>query len=440
MKNVRQGIRSLEAKYPGGKNSVRIEPNSGYATEVASLRSNPNVSGDEGSRRARLPKMPWVLDVNRDKVSRERANLNDNRYHWRTNPDDYQEYQRRIIEGYSEKGEKAREVASYRQFEITSDILATPFALGAFQSIDLSADELPMMITPMSRQYFNVRYIGQDGGTKQVQWRGSNSALSLDINMLATDKIEYTLFDLQEGQLNEVSKVNAQLTYDMERKIENLALTSLESGQINSGLKDLLNIHPDVDLNNLPDENYIDLSGAAYGTNNKWNLVKLKAVLHQISRWGYGFSPDGPISIQTMIMSPQNANDHWDFVDLVSGFDSGAETWHNEGIGPGGQDNPSNIGPSGMRDQIMSSGSVVQSAWGMSWNTQFNTRMPVGRMYVLTNQPIGWYFTKSSFDAFISWDGQPDNIEQNYGQSMLRKAIMFYMPELWAYRFLIVDF
>jgi len=433
----------LDNLYNDGKKEISISPARGYSDEIASMRNLLHGVGDSGGGEVNFntAELRWMLPHNRDRVRQEMAAAYENRFRWRTNPADYQEYASLIRASGGDPAIRS-EVAQYRTFEITSDIRALPFAMGAYQAINLSADELPMMVTPAApRQSFAVRWIGQDGGARLDQWRTSRQAENIEIRMIATDKVEYTLFDLQQGFLNEVEAVNNQLRFDMEQKIDDLAMESMDANIFPSGLRAIMNIHPSIDQTNIPDTNYLDLTNVGtYGAANVLTLARLKAILHHVAMWGFGFGPDGPMNLQTMIMSPLNARDSWDYVDLVSGWDSAAAAWDVSKAGPGGFSNPLNTVPTGVREQIFNSGALLNSAWGYNWQSQFNARLPVGRMYVLTNQPIGWFFTKTEFDKLLEWRDLPDNVEQNYGQSMLMRAITFFNPQLWAYRFLVVDF
>lgn len=392
------------------------------------------------------PSFDWMLPANRQKLRNEIEIASQDRYHWRTNAADYAALKEKLIASSDITNREARaEMASYRRFELTSDLLAIPFALSAFQAINLSNDELPMMVTPPARQYFDVRWIGNDGGARQAQWTRQSSATTADMRTLATDKVEYPLMDIQEGDINTSAMVDQELRYSMEMKIEDLAKASMDAGVITSGLRDILNIHPRINTNNIPDTNYLDLTSTTYGTQGYLTMERLKAILYHISLWTAGVTSDGPFAISSMIMSPQNRRDSWDYTDVVTGWDSSAKPWDMNGaaynrVGAGGYANPKNTVTKEQRDQIWSTGNHMASMFGFNWLNQYNTRLDRGRLYVTTSKPIGWYFTKTGMDKHIVWDGEPDNQEQNLGQAMYTKVLAFYMPELFAHHYLVVDF
>jgi hypothetical protein len=422
----RAKVNRLDKLMPNEKRNCIIRPIS-MDHEIANIRRQAKETSDPIDTSA----LGWMLPHNRQKIARELASARGGRLNWRTNKKDREELIA-LLKGAAEPHdtENTRELASYRTFEITSDLLATPFALSPFQSINLSGDELPQIITPKTRQYFEVTYMGQDGGARRDQWRTTKRAEEMEMRLVSTPRVEYPLVDLQQGSVVEFDKINAQMRWDMEYKIENLALESLNNSLMANGIRDLIQIHPDIDETAIPDTNILDLRDVpTYGTANVWTVTRLKALLNHFAQWGFGFDPDGPISLQTMIMSPKNARDSWDYVDLVSGYDS---TF--------GEDQPSRTITSQQREQIMSSGGLMNSAWGYNWNTQFNPRVVKGEAWCFTNQPVGWYFTKTEMDRTIEWKDDPDSIEQNIGQILFRKALQFYQPSLWAYRYLKVLF
>ena len=423
----RKHVQRLNSVMPDSKKNVIFRA-SNPDHEIANLRAQVARGGDAPIDTSALG---WMLPCNRDKLARELAHVRGGRYDWRNNKSDREELIGKI-KASADDAEVAKEVADYRKFELTSDLLATPFALAPFQSINLSGDELPQIITPKTRQYFSVGYIGQDGGTRHDQWRTTRSATEIEMRLASTPKVEYPLIDLQQGSVTEFDKINAQLRWDMEYKIDGFALQALNAGLMETGIKALLNIHPDIDQTVIPDGNVLDLTDVpTYGAAHVWTITRMKAMLDHFARWGYNFDPDGPISLQTMIMSPGNARDSWDYVDLVSGYDSSGSFKENQ---------PTRTVTTGQRESIMQTGGLLQSAWGYNWQTQFQPRVVKGEAWCFTNQPVGWYFTKSEWDKVIEWKDTPEAVEQNIGAIMYRKALQFYMPQLWAYRYLKILF
>jgi len=414
----RADAKRLEKKYPGN-GGMTISP---LAADLANVRR----------REASHNQVPWILGVNAPVLDKRLELANEMGFD-RSKKEDRDQYSKLIMESIdSEK--RAKELAAYRVFEMTSDVMATQFALGAFQSINLSGDELPGIMTPRSRnnQRFTVRTVAQDGGTREDQIRTTKSFASYEVEMLSTDKVEYPLIDIQQGEVEGVDTVNRELQYDMEMKIDSLAQTNIDAASTASGLRDLLNIHPLIQTANIPDTNTLDLEalalvegdGAASGV---WTVGKLKILLDHIAKFGVvgGDGVGESLSLQSIVVSPQNIRDPWNFVDLVSPGDGTVHPLANT----------RDTVPTGVRESIYSSG-MMSSAWGFNWSWLPNGRIAKGYGYALMSQPIGWFFTKTEFDRMIKWEG-PDEIEENYGQVLFRRCVKFLIPDLWKHRIVI---
>lgn len=405
---ARQQQRSNDTAFPGDRISATALP---PGSDIASIRSG---SGDPLN-------CAWMLPCNRRFWASELASYREEAFDL-TKPEDREMVKDLLRRSYKNR-EVSAEIAAYREFVLQHEILAAPFAFGAFQAVPLSDDELPEIITPKVRQYFNVRYMGNDGQARQDQWKDARSSSLLFMRRLTTDKIEYPLFDIQLGNINVLPDINAQLRFDMEMKLDVLAQAQLDANITDSGLRDLIQLHPLVVAANVPDKNHLDLTGTNPGI---LTLDKIKDILSLISQWGVdGLTPDGAFQISSMIISPQNIRDQWDYVDLVSGFTGGAFQ-------------PDNVVPTSLRDQIFQTGTMTQ-AWGYNWSTVPNSRLDKGKLYVFSTQPVGWYFSKPALDQVITWEG-PDAQEKNQGQIVYNKVCNFAMPELWLHRYVVVDF
>lgn len=372
---------------------------------------------------AEVANIPLVLPCNRKPIQDSLKRLRENRFD-RSNPQDVAEYSSLLRRSVT-NDDIAEEVAEYRTFELVNDVMAAPFALAAFQNVNLSSSEMPLIIRPRSRnlQRFTVKTIGQDGGAESDQWRTTKSAEQLELEMISTPKVEWPLIDLEQGDVSQADAVDQELRYEMEMKIDQLALANIDGAKTVSGLRDELNIHPLVDVNNIPDTNYLDLSSVSPGV---LTIDKLKQILLHMALFGSAGGADLPFVISNIFLSPQNLRDSWDFIDLVSGL---------TGVGV---EDPALTVTTSVREQIFATGQMT-SAWGYSWSWTPNTQLAKGKMYITSSQPLGWFFTKTELDRTISWSDQPDNIERNLAEMLLRRAIGFYVPSLWKSRVLIVD-
>jgi hypothetical protein len=373
--------------------------------------------------------LPVILSSNRAKIEKELASLNENRYD-RTNKEDRAAYKALLQKSLHDKG-AAKELADYRVFEITNDVMASPWALTAFQIINLSAEELPLIERPQSKNLnsFETRSVGIDGGARMAQWESMQQFETMNVEAISTDKVEYRLMDLQTGDISQADAITARLKYDMEMKIDALAKANIDAALAASGLRDDLNIHPSIDSTNIPDKNYLDLSATDYGAVGKITIERLKAILAHMMLFGSVGGSSEPFKISTIMLSPQHLSDPWEFTDLVSETSGTSTSAAIQGT----------VTPS-VRQAIFQSG-MITSAWGNTFSWTPNAQLPKYRLYVLTSLPLGWMFTKTVYDRTITFDdsNSPQHALENRGEIMLRRTCTFHTPSIWRQRILIVD-
>jgi hypothetical protein len=397
--------------------------------KIIARPSNPQQAYERARRGEDCANIPWMNPRNVEAVNGLVKTRLDNSFDL-TKPEDRAEYRKRLVASGSNK-QAAEEMATYRSFEITNDIMASPFALAAFQVIDLSPDELPLIERPRSRNFqrFTIRSQGIDGGSRQQQWQTTKSVSQFELDSIASDRLNYPLMDIQQGDISVSENINVELKYDMEMKIDALSKTNIDAVSADNGLRALLSIHPSVNTANIPDANHFDLNVLFPGNPGVLTIQKMKFILNQIALLqGAGGVLDG-ININTIMLSPQNMRDSWDFIDLVSGVGSGTE-----GVAP------EQTVTRETRQAIYQSG-MFTSAWGYNWSWTPNSQLAKGKMYIFMNQPIGWMFTKQSMDRVYTWNeaNSPDHAEANFGEVMMRRILSFLTVDVWKYRIMIID-
>lgn len=369
--------------------------------------------------------VPYALECNQRMIDRTIAEARANAFD-RNNPEDMKQYAKMLRESATDKARES-EVAAYREYELSMDVMASQFALSAFQVANLSDDELPMIITPQSRNLnrYTIRSMSYDGGALQAQWRSTRTALTLEMETISSDRIQYPIMDIQQGDVNQFTNVNREMNYDMDMKIDTLALTNINAASTASGLRDLLSIHPLIDVNTIPDENFLDLNGSNAGV---ITLDKVKSICKFIAKLEAAYQQEG-LKCKGIFLSPLSLPDFWDFVDQVSGID---------GTEP---DTPKDTVPRSVREQIFANGLFTQ-AYGQRLNWIPTNRLSVGKMIITFNKPLGWMFTKRQLDKVLQWNesNSPDHAEKNYGEVMYKRVLSFYVPDLWKHHIAHVDF
>lgn len=399
-----------------------------------------NACSYDAVRRARngefpLSEVPYVLACNKrndSDIVREAASVRENTFnlHDLAQRKEYSDRIKSAFNGHPNSNE-ARELAAYREFQILNDIMASPWALAAFQAVTLMDDEMPLLDFPMSRLHnrFRVKSISDAGRPTEAMWGSTRDMQQLDIGEISTPLVEYSTRNLQEGDINELNRIQESLRYEMDMAVDDLARANIDANVVTSGLQADLNIHENIILDNIPDLNYLDLSAVgdpvAPGV---LTIEKLKLILIHILKFGTAGDGDRPFTISNIQISPENVQDSWDFIDLVSGWDTTAttETW-----------NPANTIPVEARAEIFRTGSLTQ-AWGQVWTNTPNPQIAKGDMYVFTTEPVGWVFYKPTNDVILNYDerNDPNYALERRGETMARKAISFYIPSSWRRRFL----
>jgi hypothetical protein len=413
-----------EKNYPGDK--IQLVSVGNTQNELGALQKVSNGEAD-------IKDLSFVQPCNVPEIASSIKTFRDKRFNLRDKDDRkrYGELLKAAAASTKDDMTAWNELAAYRQFELTYDVMASPWALNAYQIVNLSDDELPLIEKPRSRNYqrFTVQNVSIDGETTRNQWRSTKDIIQMEMEMLATEKVSYRLMDLQVGDVNESVAIERELKYDLDMKVDALALANINAGQTASGLRALMKIHPAIVQANIPDKNYLDLDGTDTGV---LTVGKLREILAHIAMFGSAGGADEQFSIRNIQISPQNIIDPWSFVSLVSGWDSSS---------PGYEADPLNTIPESVREAIYNTG-MITKAWGQTFSWTPNPQLAKGKMYVFTNRPIGWVFFKPGLDKMLSWDDRthPDFAERNYGEMMFKKAIKIYMPDIWKQRYLIVDF
>lgn len=410
-------VAEAETIFPGGRISA-------MARESASAI-------DVRQGRRELSELGLMLPCNLPVLEARRANFFANRYD-RSNASHMEEFKQLTMDAASDP-RRWNELAAYRVFEMTGDVMAIPFALSAFQTMNLSADELPMIVKPRSKNLNSFtawEYSVNGGAGRSAQWRTDFEKNMYEMEAFQTDKVTYPLMDLQIGNITEQDAVAERLAYDKEMKIDETALAAIDSIETASGLKEHLDFHPSVNQDSVPDGNYLDLTGGSYGAAGRFTMLKLKAILRHIRLFGATVA-EQKMAISAIHCSPLVIDHCWDFIDLVSGWDTSAGIKNHD---------PAQTVTTAQREQIYNTGFMTQ-AWGNTWTWNPNSQVDTNRIYIFTNQPVGWMFTKSEFDQMIKWDAtnSPTHAEWNMGEQLMRWTMKFVIPDLWKYRVVMVD-
>lgn len=409
--------KALEQQFKGGAEAIKTMPLANLRGGIQAAREGEDCANIAG-----------ILPSNAQHFNRLVSDRRTNGFDLKK-PEDRKEYQRRLI-ATRESREASEDMASYRKFTLTNDVWGSPFALSAFQTVNLGDDELPLLEFPMTGHYnsFTVRSQSINGGPREAQWRSTKDVTQYEMDSLATDRVSYPIVDIQQGDINQSEAINQKLRLAMDLKVDATALVNVDAAAATSGLRANLSLDPLIVAANIPDENSFDLNAMFTGNDDVLTITKFKYILSRIALLQSVGGPLAGLTVSSFHCSPQNLQDSWNFVDLVSGFNLSGAT----------QDPATTVTPQ-TRQQIFSTGQFT-SAWGYNFSWVPSNQIAKGKLYVFMNQPLGWCFTKTQHDRVFVWDenNSPDHAESNMGEVMYRRVLTFVVPALWKYRVLII--
>ncbi len=314
------------------------------------------------------------------------------------------------------------EMSAHRMFRVNNDVLAHTFALSFFELTTLAEDEWPIIENDNIDRDFKVRYIGENNGTTKKQVVERRTTTELRMKKISTQEYEFPLWDIQIGKLDNMAKCEARIAYELDLQIDDDALTILDAADIASGLPATLNLHPNIIAANIPDGNYLDLSGVELA--GKITVEKIKRILDYFERFGEDVDVDRvKLMPKVIYISSLRKRDIWDFVDLVSGYDNSAPS-----------KDPKNTVPNTVRTEIYR-GNALEQMFGYKFAIVSRNTIAGDTAWVSTNKPAGWFWQKPAYDLMLH-DDSMEMRKKNKNSLQMQKVIQMASPSQWTNRFL----
>ena len=311
---------------------------------------------------------------------------------------------------------------------ITKDVLAHNFSLNAFfETVTLAPSDRPVLETRSRDGKFKFSYVGQNGGrVKRANIETVEFAHPL-LQKFSSGWKEFQLVNLQTGDVSESEKVQQELRFEFDHELDLLARALLDDSAnlFSSGLRSTLSLHRSIVTANIPDANYLDLSGL--GSSGQVTVEKLKQILDYFVRFASDVELDGqPLQIKTIFHSSQNTRDFWDMVDLVAGYNLAGAV----------QDPKDTLNTEGVA-KVWRSGKL-DGAFGETWMSVPRNTIEKGVMYIASNKPLGRYYEKPALGGTVFKEGQ-EVMLNNTGAVKKFVTHSFVVPQAWAYRYLKVQ-
>ncbi len=198
----------------------------------------------------------------------------------------------------------------------------------AFGEVIILADDQRPYWQNNSRQEINVSMLtGQDGQEQRVRAVKSQEEIAITLAMLKTDRYEYALRDINNGNVVQSAMANFDMAFDanaaLERKVRTLNTASIGSGGsfgaftfTGAKASRVFVAHSFIDQSNLPatndfviDSTTLGLVGNPGGTANTTTTGFRKEVFDIVTwysaAWGDSFR-EGPVSPSGVILVPSS--------------------------------------------------------------------------------------------------------------------------------------
>jgi len=306
--------------------------------------------------------------------------------------------------------------------EITTEnvVRANSNWLAYFEERSLGEEDYPVINPDKVGMQVAIDAIGQDGGNRTIAAQLNDpSPVFVPLHMRATNWIEYPLVDAYHGsKVKDLALAQFDVARDRAWRTDELLASYLLVGGANTrlvdtfvtsgdiGLRDYY-AHPRVNVANLPDGNFVTLTGNS--TTTKFRKEVFDAIIEYCRAWGEDVMEGGTPRPVEITVASSHVTAFLSQVTLTT---------------------QSNM----IVDQIFEGGMVMTYA-GYTWIiTGNNTIDPnSGVAYVRMDQPVGIFFDKPCLAKAIQ-DESPDLLVQNKGRVCEVWCEGFAMPRHWRKR------
>lgn len=296
--------------------------------------------------------------------------------------------------------EAATELNALRSTTIELFVRATSnFATLFFNQVTLQPNEQAVYIHSF-RNEVNVRYIGQDGDSRQVKAVKAQKQVFIDMRELTTDEVVYPIRDINLGpDVNAAAKATVDLAFDMANKVDVLAKTLLDTTYgvfttTGASLSRTWIPNSRIVSSNLPSTNILTLDDNSGTT--KFRLKVIRAILKYCNQWGGIWNtplrPTGQILVPSL-----------EVTDLAD-----------------------EILPTGNTFNAVAQGVLANymqfDYMGTTWTLIPDVTLAAGTCYPVLNQAVGDLYTKPSMDEEIVESDRRKNIETRVQKKVLNLA------------------
>ena len=296
-----------------------------------------------------------------------------------------------------------------------------------FENIPLKKEEQPV-IENTYRNPVNVRYSGEDGGTRNAKLVKAKGQTYFNMRELHSDTVGYQVRDINQGtDIGAASMATVDIAWDVAHKINTEMFNLLQGGTINgqaygqgiyrafdftntNKLKRTLVLHPGIQSANLPTTNLITptainaLDGVSLSTTQGqgFRFGVLQAILNYIEGFRGVFS-DGDLEATGAIYVPSSET-----TGLLS------------------QITPTGAFYNKVGEAVLNNFTKIEYG-GRIWTLIGTPFLPKGACYPVLNKKVANIYTKPEFD----FEHVDTDVLKNYEERTAVKVIAFATLEPW---------
>jgi hypothetical protein len=332
-------------------------------------------------------------------------------------PENVQKLRKLMERARNKDADAVSELNALRTTTIDLYVRAMSNFTSFFRPVNLQPNEQACFVHTF-RNPVAVRFMGQDGGVKQVKAVKAQRPMFIDMREITTDAIGYQVRDINLGpDISAAAQATVDLGWEMANKVDYEAYVMLTGGKsttkqsvfgkfnLTGAALDRTWIPNDrIVAANLPDTNdlVLDDNGTGAGQSNKFRLNVCKAIVRYCEKWGNIWG--APLRPTGLIHVPS--------IDVTDLADEITPT--------------SLIFPNALAEGLLQS--YTQFTYlGIKWTLVPDVTLASGTCYPVLNRPVGEIYYKPAFDEeFVETDKR-----NNWETRSARKVLNFAIPEPW---------
>lgn len=284
------------------------------------------------------------------------------------------------------------------RIETTQNYVLATADFASFFEVEVLGEADQPAIQNETMHNVKVTYVAEDGTITTSKLVKPQAETLVDLHILTTEKVRYTLRDLYRGRVSDIAQRTFDLAYDVTMKMDAILRAHLETL---IGSFDITNAnkaarvyvpHPSVRADVLPTTNALQIASLSGST--KFGFAVMDKVIDYCNRFARAFR-DGELIPTGEIIVPAD-----------------------EIVGIAASVTPVTAAQTQIAEDIARNGYFSVTYLGKTWRFLPNNVIPAGYCWPKFNKPIGKLYLKPSMDVAGVTTNEHENWEERW-QSMV---------------------